>query len=228
MAVSYANEQTHLLVNRRRSSGSNEQFTTRLCKRVNLTRDTHTSENTKLAHMRRPCTRNRVHGSWSFPRATRLRPQHASERRRPHPKFVPFTSGLVTPSTPSNLPRVRGFACCPVRLNWSGSAPELRGLGADGLGEARGISSDRWTTAGDGEAWNVDFSFWCRHCCAALKSLSAEHRQRCGGHGGGWGWSAHMWTKQVYSLNEWPHGCRPAVVSSVGCLREARLISKVL
>lgn len=48
-----------------------------------------------------------------------------SEHRVPYPKFVPFTSGLVTPSATSNLPCVKGFACCPVRLNWSGSAPEL-------------------------------------------------------------------------------------------------------
>lgn len=65
-----------------------------------------------------------------------------SERRGARLEFVSFTSALVTPFAPSNLPRVKGFACCPVRLNWSWKCSLAPGLCADGLGEARGISSD--------------------------------------------------------------------------------------
>lgn len=105
----------------------------------------------------------------------------------PRPKFVPFTSGLVTPSTPSNLPCVRGFACCPVRLNWSGSAPELRGLVLMDWERPMGLAvtggMQRGPQPETERGWNVDFPFWRRHCCAALKSLSAVHRQRCGEQG---------------------------------------------
>lgn len=119
--------------------------------------------------------------------AVGLSHQRPASHRGPRPTFVPFTSGLVTPSTLSNLPCVRGFACCPVRLNWSGSAPELRGLVLMDWERPMGLAvtggMQRGPQPETERGWNVDFPFWRRHCCAALKSLSAVHRQRCGEQG---------------------------------------------
>lgn len=67
----------------------------------------------------------------------------------PRGKFVPFTSALVAPSAPSNLPPCEGICMLPCQAKTRvEGAPELRGSVLMDWGEARGISSDRWNAAG--------------------------------------------------------------------------------
>lgn len=84
-----------------------------------------------------------------------------------------FTFGLVTSCMPYNIFCVTGFAC-QERLPGFGILRWWTGRGP------RGTGSDGWKCNENTEGWNADFSFWCQHCYAALKSLSAVCRRRCG------------------------------------------------